>query len=254
MDETNKCRLSRSQFDAVVFDLDGVITQSADLHAKAWKIMFDEFLLSIEKESGKHYKPFDLEEDYKIYVDGKPRYQGVENFLQSRHIHLDYGTPENSSDQKTICGLGNQKNRIFQKLLKKEGIHVYDLSVTFVRRLRKSGYKTAIVSSSKNCRMILEKIGIIDLFDTIIDGIRSEKENIKGKPEPDIFIKAIHDLNVKPERTMVIEDALAGVSGGTKSGVRCVVGVNRSTQKSTILKDCGANQVVSNLSEIQFER
>lgn len=252
MSEEDKCRLTRSHFDAVIFDLDGVIIQSVKLHARAWKKLFDEFLMNFEKKSGVSYKPFDIVKDYKIYLDGKPRYAGIESFLKSRQIDLEYGKPENLPSQNTICGLGNRKNIIFQNLLKKEGVKVYDISINFLYSLRKTGYKTAIVSSSKNCKAILKQLGISDLFDIIIDGIRSEQENIRGKPQPDIFLVAIHDLNVKPERTMVIDDALAGVLAGYRSGARCVVGVNRDDQESSLRK-FGANQVVSELNEIIFE-
>ncbi len=244
--------LKQAHYDLMIFDLDGVITQSAGVHARAWKRMFDEYLSIRESRTGKQYEPFDIKQDYYTYVDGKPRYEGVESFLESRDIHLDYGSPDDSPETETICGLGNRKNEMFQEVLEQKGVKVYDTSIEFIRQLRDTGFKTAVVSSSKNCRKIVEKVGVQDLFDTMVDGIRSEKENLKGKPAPDIFLAAAHDLGVAPERAVVIEDALSGVEAGNTGNFGYVVGIDRGAGRHA-LEAHGADVVVSDLKEIHVE-
>ncbi|MCK5101022.1 MAG: beta-phosphoglucomutase family hydrolase, partial [Desulfobacteraceae bacterium] len=201
-------------YDAVLFDLDGVVTKTADTHASAWKKLFDEYL---EKKSDTdNYEPFDIKDDYIRYVDGKPRYKGVKAFLASRDIDLPYGSVKDSSDKETICGLGNRKNHFFSVLLKKEGVKIYESTVDLIRQLIKNGFKTAIVSSSKNCRQVLKAADIKTLFDTRVDGVVSENLGLTGKPEPDIFLEAARNLNVEAKRCVVVEDALSGVEAGKK--------------------------------------
>jgi len=235
-------------YDAVLFDLDGVVTRTADTHAAAWKKLFDEYL---EKKSGTgDYLPFDLKDDYIKYVDGKPRYKGIKDFISSRGIDIPYGRVNDASDMETICGLGNRKNHFFSELLKKEGVNVYQSTVDLIRQLRKNRVQTAIVSSSKNCRKILKATDLEALFDTRVDGVVSESLGLTGKPEPDIFLEAARKLDVDVKRCVVVEDALSGVEAGAKGGFGMVVGVNRADQAKK-LKQKGAHLVVEDLSEIK---
>ena len=235
-------------YDAILFDLDGVVTKTADTHAKAWKKLFDEYL---EKKSNSgDYEPFDIKKDYIRYVDGKPRYKGIESFIASRSIDISYGSVNDPPDKETICGLGNRKNQFFSDLLKKEGVKVYQSTIDLIRELRKKGFKTAIVSSSKNCSPVLKAAEIEALFDTRVDGVVSEDLGLTGKPEPDIFLEAARRLNADINRCVVVEDALSGVEAGKKGGFGMVIGVNRSDQAKE-LKRKGAHIVVEDLSEIE---
>ncbi|MEN8211323.1 MAG: beta-phosphoglucomutase family hydrolase [Thermodesulfobacteriota bacterium] len=235
-------------YDAVLFDLDGVVTKTAKTHAKAWKKLFDEFLRN-ENPTG-NYLHFDIKNDYIKYVDGKPRYKGIKDFLASRDIDLPYGSVHDTPDKKTICGLGNRKNQFFSDLLKKEGVKVYDSTVDLIRQLRKNGFKTAIVSSSKNCEPVLKSAAIETLFDAKVDGVVSENLNLTGKPEPDIFLEAAARLDTDVNRCVVVEDALSGVKAGKKGGFGMVIGVNRSNQAKE-LKKKGAHLVVNDLCEVE---
>ena len=244
--------ISSDAFDAVIFDLDGVVTDTASLHARAWKQMFDRYLQERNRREGTAQAPFDDEGDYRRHVDGKPRYDGVAGFLKSRGIELDWGDPSDSPEKETVCGLGNRKNRIFQGLLSSGEVRRYDATVALIRRLRLEGVKTAIVSSSKNCRQILETAGIADLFDGRVDGIDSEEQSLKGKPAPDIFLQAAEQLSADPKNAVVVEDAQAGVEAGKKGGFGCVIGVDR-TGHAQALRDKGADVVVSDLAEVTVD-
>lgn len=243
---TVKFSISKKQFDGVIFDLDGVITQSAKVHAKAWKEMFDAYL----KEQGQ--EPFDIGKDYNAYVDGKPRYEGVASFLASRNIDLPHGASEDAPEKETICGLGNRKNKLFLKYLKEDGVDVYKTSLHLVKSLLKANFKIGLVTSSKNCTEIIKSAGIHDLFDVQVDGITAEKRKLKGKPQPDIFLVAAEELGIKPEKAVVIEDAVSGVQAGVSGHFGCVIGVNRGKQKEELIK-AGADFIVSDLSEIGVE-
>lgn len=240
--------LSQKEYDAFIFDLDGVITQTAKVHASAWKKMFDEYLQE-KSSSGQDFVPFDINNDYRKYVDGIPRYEGVKSFLKSRGIELPLGSPDDSPDKETVCGLGNRKNQIFREYLKKNGVETYENAVDLVHRIKEKHLKTAVVSSSKNCSVVLKAAGLDEEFDVQVDGIISEKMNLKGKPNPDIFLEAAKRLNTKIKRSVVVEDALAGVEAGRRGGFGCVIGVNR-TGRGSDLKDKGADIVVSDLSRI----
>ena len=235
-------------YDAILFDLDGVVTRTADTHAKAWKKLFDEYLG--KKSNIKAFEAFDIQDDYLKYVDGKPRYKGIQAFLASRDIDLPNGSAKDSPDQETVCGLGNRKNLFFSDLLKKEGVKVYQSTIDLIHELRKNGFKTAIVSSSKNCGIVLKSASIEALFDAKVDGIVSENLGLKGKPEPDIFLEAARMLGADVNRCVVIEDALSGVEAGRKGGFGMVIGVNRSNQAKE-LKRKGAHIVVNDLCEIE---
>lgn len=244
---TERLTINPELYDAALFDMDGVVTRTAETHARAWKKLFDEYL---EKKSNTDpFLPFDLKNDYVKHVDGKPRYKGVLDFISSRGIDIPYGSIDDAPDKETICGLGNRKNQLFSDLLQKEGIQVYDSTIVLIKQLRKNGVKTAIVSSSKNCRQIIRTTGLETLFDTRVDGVVSEELGLTGKPEPDIFLEAAKRLAVDVTKCVVVEDALSGVEAGKKGGFGMVIGVNRSDQAEQ-LKQTGAHLVVNDLGEI----
>jgi len=234
---------------AFVFDLDGVVTRTAAVHAKAWKAMFDEYLKDLSDRTGTDYQPFDISGEYSRYVDGKPRYDGVKRFLESRNIELPYGSPDDPPERETVCGLGNKKNDLFLKYLQ-EGVKVYDSTVSLIRKLKDEGVTTAIVSSSKNCSAVLEAAGITDLFDTQVDGVVSEQLNLPGKPRPDIFLEAARRLGVQPEDGCAVEDALSGVEAAYQGEFRYVIGLDRQNQ-SQRLREQGADMVVHDLVELE---
>lgn len=243
--------MDKFSFEAVILDLDGVITGTATVHSQAWKKMFDEFLQDTARRDEKSFKSFDLKDDYLNYVDGKPRYKGVESFLKSRDITIPYGKHTDSPEKNTICGLGNRKNILFNKLLEYMEVKVFKTTVDFIRELKDGGIKVGVASSSESCKKILKKTGLLELFDVFIDGIISRKLNLKGKPEPDIFLAACSKLEVNPGRCVIIEDAVSGVRAGMKGGFGLVVGVDRQKNKK-YLKASGADIVVKDLGELNI--
>jgi alpha,alpha-trehalase len=245
--ERKAITLSGSDYDAVILDMDGVVTKTAKVHAAAWKALFDAY----RKKSRGEWKPFDPDVDYRRYVDGKPRYEGVKSFLESRNISLPYGSPEDDPDKETVCGLGNRKNELFHDRLKKQGVEVYEPGIRFVKKLNEANFRTAVVSSSKNCAAVLEAAGISDLFHARVDGVESEKLGLKGKPDPDIFVEAAQRLGTEPRRSVVVEDAIAGVQAGKNGNFGCVIGVDR-TGHADDLKKSGADVVVADLSEVNI--
>ncbi|MFZ0565486.1 MAG: beta-phosphoglucomutase family hydrolase [Chlamydiales bacterium] len=246
-----KRKLSRAKFDGIILDLDGVVTQSTKVHAAAWKEMFDTYLSQRGKREGKDYDPFDRHHDYMLYIDGKPRYEGVKSFLKTRGIELPWGSLQDPWDAETICGLGNWKNQLFQKHLLQEGVEVYTTSVDLIIRLRERGFKIALVSSSKNCSQILKGAHIAHLFDAQVDGLVAEKKALRGKPHPDVFLLAANMLDVKPEKAVVVEDSLAGVESGKRGHFGLVIGVDRLGHRED-LKQAGADIVISDLKEIEI--
>ncbi len=237
------------QFDAVLFDLDGVLTATAHIHAACWKRMFDEYLEHRAERTGEPLRPFDVERDYRPYVDGKPRYDGVASFLASRGIALPWGDPGDAPGAQTICGLGNRKNELFNQVLSEQGPEVYERSVDFARHLHERGIKTAVVSASKNARTVLQAAGIEALFDVRVDGIVAAELGLAGKPAPDTFLEAARRLDVEPARAVVVEDAIAGVQAGRAGDFGLVVGVDR-TGSAQDLKENGADIVVADLGEL----
>jgi trehalose 6-phosphate phosphatase len=235
--------------DAFLFDLDGVVTRTAALHASAWKRLFDEFLASLECDP-ERLAPFRLPEDYLAWVDGKPRYEGVRSFLQSRAIDLPWGDPQDAPDERTVYGLGNRKDRYFNEVLSEQGVEVFPTTIALIRALRRRGVGIACVSSSKNCRPILERAGIIDLFDVIFDGRDLEREGLPGKPRPDAFLRAAARLDASPARSAVVEDALSGVAAGKAGGFGLVIGVDRGAGREA-LRTAGADVVVTDLAELE---
>lgn len=241
--------LSRHDYDGVIFDLDGVVTRTADVHAASWKQLFDEYLEKRSRREGSRFVPFDLEGDYLRFVDGKPRYDGVKSFLESRGIQLSWGSPEDGPDQETICGLGNRKNLMFHKVLKEQGAKPFDSTVALIRRLRAQGVKTALVSSSKNAGDVLKSAGLTDLFQEQVDGRELARLGLNGKPEPDMFLEAARRLGVSPKRAVVVEDAISGVQAGSRGGFALVIGVDRAGQAKELARN-GATYVVSDLAEV----
>jgi beta-phosphoglucomutase family hydrolase len=235
---------------ACLFDLDGVLTQTAKVHAAAWKAMFDDYLKS---RPGEAFVPFDPVHDYAEYVDGKPRYDGVRSFLASRGIHLPEGEPTDSRDAETVCGLGNRKNEIVREMIREEGVEPYEGSVRFVHAARDAGLQRAVVSSSANCRDVLVAAGIDDLFDFRVDGDLAGREHLKGKPAPDTFVYAARALGVSADEAAVFEDALAGVAAGRAGAFGFVVGVDRVGQADA-LREHGADIVVEDLAELLERR
>lgn len=242
-------KINFNRIEAVVFDMDGVITQTAKVHARAWKKLFDRYLRWRNEEYNEQNEPFDIEKDYPKYVDGIPRYDGVKNFLSSRGIELDYGVSSDPPGKETICGLGNQKNQFFLDKLKSDGVDVYEDSIEFIQFLHSRNIQTAVVSSSKNCSAVLEAAGIKDLFDAQVDGTDIEKHGLKGKPAPDIFIEACKRLSVQTEKAAVLEDAILGVTAAGKSNFSYVVGVDRIGHPEH-LKKKGADIVVSDIRSL----
>ncbi len=238
-----------SQIRACLFDLDGVLTQTARVHAAAWKEMFDAFLRARAARTGEKFVPFDPVADYDTYVDGKPRYDGVRSFLASREIELPEGDPSDPPSAETVYGLGNRKNELVLALLKRDGVKVYEGSVHYVRAVRDAGLHRAVVSASANCREVLQAAEIEDLFEVRIDGIVVEQRHLKGKPAPDTFLAAAEELGAKPAEAAVFEDALAGVEAGRAGRFGFVVGVDRTGQREALLQH-GADIVVSELAEL----
>jgi beta-phosphoglucomutase family hydrolase len=234
---------------ACLFDLDGVLTQTAKVHAAAWKQMFDAYLRERAVRTGQPFVPFDEVADYDEYVDGKPRYDGVRSFLASRGIELPEGSPSDPPEAETIHGLGNRKNDLVLKLIHEQGVKPYEGSVRYVRAVREAGLARGVVSSSANCRDVLRAAGIDDLFDQVIDGVVAEREHLEGKPAPDTYLAGARALGVEPPHAAVFEDALAGVAAGRSGGFGFVVGVDRVGQADA-LRERGANIVVSDLAEL----
>jgi beta-phosphoglucomutase family hydrolase len=234
---------------ACLFDLDGVLTQTAKVHAEAWKSMFDEFLREWAPAHHQEFVAFDPVGDYDEYVDGKPRYEGVRSFLASRGIDLPQGTPGDPPSAETIDGLGNRKNELVLKLIRERGVQPYDGSVRYVHAAIEAGLRRAVVSSSTNCRDVLRAAGIYDLFEQIIDGVVADRERLQGKPAPDTFLAGARALGVEPRAAVVFEDALAGVQAGRAGRFGFVVGVDRVGQADALRKH-GADVVVKDLSEL----
>jgi beta-phosphoglucomutase family hydrolase len=234
---------------ACLFDLDGVLTQTAKVHAAAWKEMFDDYLRRRAAANGEAFVAFDPVRDYDEYVDGRPRYDGVRSFLASRGIELPEGGPDDPPGAETVHGLGNRKNEIVLKLIREHGVEPYEGSVRYVQAARAAGLRRAVVSSSTNCRDVLTAAGIKDLFEEIVDGVVAEREHLHGKPAPDTFLAGARALHVEPAQAAVFEDALAGVEAGRAGRFGFVVGVDRVGQ-ATELRAHGADVVVDDLAKL----
>lgn len=240
--------MKKYSYDAVIFDLDGVITQTALVHSRAWKAMFDGFLKTYYERHRLPFLEFRHDPDYLNYVDGRPRYEGVRTFLESRNIRLEFGDPEDSGDQETICGLGNRKNDAFNEVLRQEGVKTYPSTVAFMEQLKAAGIHIGVASSSKNCEAVLEAAGLMHFVETRVDGVVSAAMGLKGKPEPDIFLTAAANLGVKPDRAVVVEDASSGVAAGRKGNFGLVVGLAREDNRQELLEQ-GADVVFADMAE-----
>jgi HAD superfamily hydrolase (TIGR01509 family) len=243
---------AQKYFDGVIFDLDGVITKTALVHSAAWKLMFDEFLKAHAEKTGTEFIPFEHKTDYLPHVDGKPRYKGVADFLNSRGIELPFGDPNDSPEMQTVCGLGNRKNQAFNEVLDRDGVEVYPSTVALMKNLRKEGYRVGVASSSKNCEGVLRAAGLLDLVETRIDGVVSAELGLKGKPEADIFTTAVDKLGCSYDRSIVVEDAVSGVAAGKNGRFGLVLGLARE-ENITELYDNGADWVVEDLEGIGIE-
>ncbi len=241
--------------EAAVFDLDGVVTFTARLHAAAWKALFDAYLRSREQRFGEPFRPFDSNSDYHLYVDGKPRYDGVKSFLESRGIHLPLGEYSDPPEAETCCGLGNRKDLLFNAKVQEMGVDVDEEAVRFVRELRTAGVKVGLASSSKNAVPILARVGLSELFEAVVDGVVSESRRLRGKPQPDIFLNCLKMLtgHLDPQRAMVVEDAISGVQAGRAGNFGLVLGVDRVGQADA-LKQNGADWVILDFREVNAER
>jgi beta-phosphoglucomutase family hydrolase len=238
---------------ACLFDLDGVLTRTATIHAAAWKEVFDDYLRQRAARTGEEFVPFDPIADYDRYVDGKPRLDGVRSFLAARGIELPEGGPDTTPGSETVFGLGDRKNELVLQMIRERGVEVYEGSVRYLEAARNAGLGRAVVSSSTNSRDVLVAAGIEGFFEARIDGVVAEREGLKGKPAPDTFLAGARALGVAPGQAAVFEDALAGVAAGRAGGFACVVGVDRVGQAEA-LREHGASIVVSDLSELLEDR
>src|SRR5262245_57787403 len=241
--------ITPDRFDAVLFDMDGVLTSTAEIHSSSWKTMFDDFLRHRAAERKEPFQPFEIATDYKRYVDGKLRYEGVRSFLASRDVALAEGTPEDPPTADTVCGLGNRKDELVKAAIEQGQVESYPGSVALVRWLRDQGIRTAVVSSSNNCEQVLRAAGILDLFEVRVDGVVASQLGLPGKPAPDTFVEAARMLGVAPARAVVVEDALAGVHAGRAGGFGLIVGVDHEGSGDA-LRAAGADVVVTDLAEL----
>jgi beta-phosphoglucomutase family hydrolase len=245
--------ITRDRFDAVLFDLDGVLTSTAAIHADAWKRMFDEYLR--DRAGGPHasteylLRPFEIDTDYKRYVDGKPRYEGVRSFLESRGIDLPQGDPSEPPGDRTICGLGNRKDAMVKQAIDEGRVRPFAGSVRWVEQLRRQGFRTGVVSSSRNCGPVLRAAGIDHLFEVRVDGETLIELGLPGKPAPDSFVKAAELLGAEPARAVVVEDAISGVEAGRAGRFGLVIGVDREGHAEALLQH-GADVIVNDLGEL----
>jgi beta-phosphoglucomutase family hydrolase len=241
--------ITRERYDAVLLDLDGVITDTANLHAACWKQMFDEYLQKRATQRGEAFHPFDIATDYRLYVDGKPRFDGVRDFLASRGIQLPEGHPDDPPQAETVDGLGNRKNDLVNRIIEDKGVEPYEGSVELIRQLRHRGFKIAVVTSSQNCTAVLKAAKLDHFFDVQVDGNVIHAQHLAGKPAPDTYLMAARLLGVEPARAVVIEDAISGVEAGAAGNFGLVIGVARKGNAEE-LKHQGAHLVVKDLGEL----
>jgi beta-phosphoglucomutase family hydrolase len=237
---------------ACLFDLDGVLTKTAAVHAAAWKQMFDEYLQTVADRDHATLVPFDARRDYDVYVDGKPRADGVRSFLASRHIELADGRPDDPPEAETVNGLGNRKNDLVLEKIRTDGVEPYEGSVRYLQAAQRAGLRRAVVSSSANCRDVLVAAGIEGFIEVRVDGKVAAERKLAGKPAPDTYLAAARDLGVGPTAAAVFEDALAGVASGRAGAFGCVVGVDRVGQAEA-LRSSGADLVVTDLADLLEE-
>jgi alpha,alpha-trehalase len=241
-----------ARYEAFIFDLDGVITRTASIHAQAWKQLFDELLARQAARTGAALIPFDLETDYRRYVDGKPRMAGLLSFLAARGLDVPMGEPGDQVEEETAHGLASRKDRYFVELLAREGVRVFDPAVALLHEARGRGVRLAVASSSHHCGEILHAGRLTALFDARVDGIDLDRLRLSGKPAPDMFLEAARRLGVLPACTVVFEDATTGVAAARTGGFGLVIGVGPSTHAAALLES-GADYIVSDLTEVHLE-
>jgi len=241
--------ITRDRYDAVLFDLDGVITNTANMHAACWKQMFDEYLQKRAAGRGEPFRPFELATDYRIYVDGKPRFDGVRDFLTARGIQLQEGSPDDPPQAETVCGLGNRKNELVNKVIEEVGVEPYEGTVKLIHQLRHQGFKIAVVTSSQNCHAVLKAAKLGAFFKVRVDGNTIHAQHLSGKPAPDTFLTAAQQLGVDPTRAVVVEDAISGVQAGCNGNFGLVIGVARKGNAEELRRH-GAHLVVNDLGEL----
>ena len=234
---------------ACLFDLDGVLTRTAVVHAAAWKEMFDEFLRGQAEERGEPFVAFSIPADYEQYVDGKPRADGIRSFLASRGIELPEGQPDDPSSAQTVHGLGARKNDLFQRVVRERGVEPFEGARRYVEAARDAGLRRAVVSSSENARLLLEAAGLAPLFELVVDGKAAAREHLRGKPAPDTFLAAARGLGIPPKRAAVFEDAIAGVEAGRAGKFGCVVGIGQGAHADALRRE-GADVVVEDLADL----
>ncbi|MFE8604151.1 HAD family hydrolase [Archangium violaceum] len=244
--------LSRRDLDAALFDLDGVVTRTAQVHAEAWTRLFDAYLESHARRSGGPFRPFSAE-DYQRYVDGRPRLDGIRCFLESRGLTLPEGSPEEGPEAETVQGLGKRKNGYFLEALARRGVEVFAGAVGLLERLRAAGFRTAVVSASRNCEAVVRAAELEHLFDARVDGVEAGRLGLPGKPAPDTFLEAARRLRVPPERAVVLEDARAGVQAGRRGHFGFVIGVRRAGPEGSLVR-AGANVEVAHLTTVKVEK
>ena len=244
--------INLQETEAFLFDLDGVVTRTASVHAAAWKRLFDDYLERRARAEGAAFVPFDQVIDYQEYVDGRPREAGVQSFLAARGISLPPGSPDDGPEAETLNGLGNRKDQYFIQALAQHGVEVYEGTVSFIRDARARGVRTAIVSSSQNCAAVVDAAGLTQLFDVRVDGIDLRRLGLAGKPAPDMFLEAARRLKTPPARAVVFEDALVGVEAGRAGRFRLVVGIGRGDH-AVDLRAHGADIVVADLRELSLQ-
>lgn len=237
-------------YAAVIFDLDGVVTDTATVHAAAWKAVFDEVLRRRAAASGALLTPFDADRDYRRHVDGRDRYDGVAAFLSSRAIELPRGTPDDPPERETVCGVGNRKDVAFRRHLDEHGVDAFPSTIALLHALRGAGVPAALFSASRNARPVLRAAAAEELFDAIVDGRVAEAEGLPGKPDPAILLAATARIGAEPARTVVVEDAIAGVRAGRSGGFGLVIGIDRAGDPGA-LRDAGADLVVDDLAALQ---
>lgn len=263
--DDERVTIDRGRYDAVIFDLDGVVTQTAAVHAAAWKQLFDSYLAQRAARTGgaeddacapgappgtaDPHRPFDLDRDYARYVDGKPRYDGVRDFLASRGIELPWGDPSDAPETETVCGLGNRKNAFFNAEVREHGVRTYPSTIEVIDRLREVGVRVGLMSSSKNTAMVLDVTGTTDLFEVRVDGVVAAEVGLPGKPDPAMYLEAARRMGVDAARSVVVEDALSGVEAGRRGGFGLVIGVDRLGQAEA-LREHGADVVVDDLARV----
>ncbi len=237
---------SANAFDAVVFDMDGVVTRTAEVHARAWRELFEAYLAARPE-----LRPFSFPADYLEHIDGRPRYDGVAALLASRGVVLPRGTTDDAPGEDTVCALGNRKNVLFNRLIATDGVGVFESTLAFIAELEKRGVRIGLATSSRNAALVLERSGTARHFAAVIDGLVAEKRGLAGKPAPDIFVAACRDLGVAPERTVVVEDAAAGVAAGVRGEFAYVIGLAREGNAAE-LRAAGAHLVLRDLAEIEL--